>query len=87
MAKQIIMDRCIECDACLSECPNDGIAIVAEEYVIDPRFCTECAGMFAESRCVTVCPVDAIEDAFPREEEEVLISRAADLHPGLFPRD
>ena len=87
MAKQINPDRCIQCDACLSECPNDGITVVNEAYVIDPRLCTECAGMFAESRCVSVCPADAVEDAFPREEAEVLISRAADLHPSLFPRD
>ena len=87
MAKQINEDRCIQCDACLTECPNDGILVVDDVYRIEPGLCTECAGMFEKSRCVDVCPVDAVEDALPREEDEVLISRAADLHPGLFPRD
>lgn len=87
MAKQIDVDRCTACDACLSECPNDGISVTAGAYIIDPRLCTECAGMFAESRCVSVCPTDAVVDVYPREEDEVLISRAADLHPNLFPRD
>lgn len=87
MAKRINTERCIQCDACVTECPNDGITVADSQYVIDPRLCTECAGMFADSRCVEVCPADAVEDVYPREEAEVLISRAADLHPGLFPRD
>jgi len=86
MAKQINQNRCVQCNACLPECPNEGITVVNTIYVIDPRLCTECAGMYARSLCATVCPTDAVEQG-AREEPEILISRAADLHPGRFPRD
>lgn len=87
MAKLINMDRCIQCDACLPECPNEGIQVVNTVFIIDPRLCTECAGLHAESRCLTVCPTDAVEDAYPREEAEVLLSRAALLYPNGLPTD
>jgi ferredoxin len=86
MAKTINQDLCIQCDLCLNECPNEGIAVVEDQYIIDPRLCTECAGVYETSRCSDVCPVDAVEDG-PAEEAETLISRAADVSPQGFPRD
>ncbi|HEY3269199.1 MAG TPA: 4Fe-4S binding protein [Armatimonadota bacterium] len=87
MAKTINPDLCIQCEACVVECPNEGISMADDVMVIDPTKCTECAGMFETSQCAANCPVDAVEDAYPREEMEVLLSRAADLHPERFPRD
>jgi ferredoxin len=89
MAKIIIEDKCIQCGACIPVCPNDGIEEKDDGlYQIDPALCTECAGMFSDSQCVTVCPTDAIEDDPAHQEAaEVLIGRAADIHPGIFPRD
>lgn len=89
MAKIINEDTCIQCGACVSVCPNEGIIETDEGgYRIDPALCTECAGAFSESQCASVCPTDSIEDdPNHREEAEALISRAADIHPGAFPRD
>ena len=86
MAKQINQDRCIRCNACLPECPNEGITVINTIFIIDPRLCTECAGMYARSLCASVCPAGAVEQG-AREDAEVLLSRAADRHPGRFPRD
>ena len=56
----MITDRCINCDACEPECPNEAISLGAEIYEIDPAKCTECAGHYDQPQCVAVCPVDCI---------------------------
>lgn len=56
----LITDRCINCDLCEPECPNEAIALGAEIYVIDPARCTECVGHFDAPQCRAVCPVDCI---------------------------
>lgn len=88
MAKRINQEMCIQCAACLAECPNGGIEEIDAVYMIDPKLCTECAGFYGVSRCLEVCPVDAVEDDPDHQEEaEILINRAANLHPGYFPAD
>ena len=56
----MITDRCINCDVCEPECPNEAISLGAEIYEIDPAKCTECAGHYDQPQCVAVCPVDCI---------------------------
>lgn len=56
----MITDRCINCDVCEPECPNQAIALGAEIYEIDPAKCTECVGHYDAPQCVKVCPVDCI---------------------------
>ena len=56
----MISDRCINCDLCEPECPNQAISLGAEIYEIDPDKCTECAGHYDAPQCVKVCPVDCI---------------------------
>ena len=56
----LITDRCINCDVCEPECPNDAISIGVEIYQIDPARCTECVGHYDVPQCVRVCPVDCI---------------------------
>ena len=56
----MITDRCINCDVCEPECPNDAISLGIEIYEIDPAKCTECVGHYATPQCVQVCPVDCI---------------------------
>lgn len=62
MAKRINQDLCIQCAACLAECPNGGIAEVEAVYMINPRLCRNCIGFTGDSRCEEVCPVFAVEE-------------------------
>lgn len=55
-----ITDRCINCDLCEPECPNQAITLGHEIYEIDPARCTECVGHYEVPQCVAVCPVNCI---------------------------
>jgi len=55
-----ITDTCINCDACIAECPNDAIAEGSTIYKINSDRCTECVGHFDEPQCMSVCPVECI---------------------------
>jgi len=52
-----ITEECINCGACIDECPVEAISEGDEISVIDPKLCTDCGA------CVEVCPVDAIVEA------------------------
>ena len=56
----MINEECINCNACVDECPNDAISEGETVYVINPDLCTECVGFHDEPQCKTVCPVDPI---------------------------
>jgi NAD-dependent dihydropyrimidine dehydrogenase PreA subunit len=77
-----ITDTCINCGACLPECPNEAISEGDELYVIDPERCTECVGFHDHEACQAVCPVECcLPDPNRMETEEVLYARAKSLHP------
>ena len=69
----MITDRCINCDLCEPECPNEAIFMGEEIYQIRPERCTECVGHYDTPQCVEVCPVPCIplDPAWP-ETKEVL---------------
>jgi ferredoxin len=75
----MITDDCIGCDVCVPECPNEAIAAGDEIYVIDGDRCSECVGHHEASRCVDVCPVDAVISDPKRVEtrEQLLAKKAA----------
>lgn len=52
-----IMEDCISCGACASECPTAAISEGPERYVIDPDACIDCGA------CEPVCPVSTIVEA------------------------
>jgi len=53
----IINDECINCGACVGECPVNCIAEGDGKHVIDEGTCVDCGS------CAAVCPVDAIQQA------------------------
>jgi ferredoxin len=55
-----ITDECINCHACVQECPNKAIYFGTQHYIIDPEKCNECVGHFDEPQCLEVCPVECI---------------------------
>ena len=78
----IITKRCINCDMCEPECPNEAISMGAEIYQIDPMRCTECVGHYETPTCQLVCPIDntiAIDPAWV-ESNEQLWDKFVQLH-------
>jgi len=59
MAHRILED-CINCGACVPECPTNSISEGDPVYVIDESTCVDCKGYYDEPQCVSVCPVDCI---------------------------
>ena len=48
-----INDSCINCGACLEECPTEAISAGDDKHVIDAEKCIDCGA------CAGACPVDA----------------------------
>jgi ferredoxin len=55
----LINDECINCSACVDECPRGAIYEADPHFLIDAAKCTECEEE-GESKCKVVCPVDCI---------------------------
>jgi ferredoxin len=76
-----ITDECISCGACEPECPNQAITEGDSIYQIDPDKCTECVGAHDSSKCVEVCPVDAVKlDEEHKATKEELQAKYDKMH-------
>jgi ferredoxin len=53
MAYSIDKEKCINCGACIGECPTEAISAEETTHVIDPEKCIDCGA------CAGVCPVEA----------------------------
>lgn len=65
----LLEGRCIACgERCLSACPVDGAIVMDEEGapIIDPSKCIGC------TKCVKICPAEALEMYFTPEEQKIL---------------
>ena len=82
-----ITDDCLNCFACISDCPNEAISEGAVIHVIDSSLCTECVGSYESPRCIKVCPADTAIEWDPErvETRETLLARWEKLHPGETP--
>ena len=49
----VISDECINCGACIEDCPVEAITAGDEKPSIDPDTCIDCGA------CAENCPVDA----------------------------
>lgn len=77
-----ILDKCINCGACVAECPNEAITRGRDVYEINPDRCTECVGFHSAEACQAICPVECcLPDPDRRETEGELLARAQLLHP------
>ncbi|AIA72094.1 MULTISPECIES: YfhL family 4Fe-4S dicluster ferredoxin [Pectobacterium] len=54
----LITHKCINCDMCEPECPNQAISMGMDIYEIDTTLCTECVGHYDTPTCQKVCPID-----------------------------
>lgn len=78
----LITRKCINCDMCEPECPNEAISMGAEIYQIDPMRCTECIGHYETPTCQLVCPIDKTISIDPDwvETNEQLWDKFVQLH-------
>lgn len=62
----LITEECINCDACLLECPvaailddsNEKNPHNSERYYVKPESCVECVGHADMPRCAEACPTE-----------------------------
>ncbi len=78
----IITHRCINCDMCEPECPNQAISLGTDIYHIDTQRCTECVGHYEAPTCQRVCPINhtIIHDEQHRETQDQLWEKFVMLH-------
>lgn len=79
----LITKRCINCDMCEPECPNEAISMGDEYYHINSGRCTECIGHYDAPTCQQVCPIDntIITDPERTESPDRLWEKFVQLHP------
>jgi len=78
----LITKRCINCDMCEPECPNQAISMGDVFYEIDAERCTQCIGHYETPTCQQVCPIAGtiISDPLHQETEEQLWDKFVLLH-------
>lgn len=78
----LITQRCINCDMCEPECPNEAISLGDEYYEIDSKRCTECIGHYQNPTCQQVCPIPGtiLSDPACCETEDALWEKFVLLH-------
>ncbi|MDR5612542.1 MAG: YfhL family 4Fe-4S dicluster ferredoxin [Arsenophonus sp.] len=78
----LITQRCINCDMCEPECPNEAISMGEQFYQINPNLCSECIGHYDKPTCQSVCPINntILKDPDNPETEEQLWDKFVLLH-------
>ena len=76
-----ITDTCINCGACIDECPVEAIVDDSENptgeeiHYVNPDKCVECVGYYDEPACAAACPTegciqwDDVVDGLPAAED------------------
>ena len=60
-----IIDRCVCCHTCATNCPVEAITFHGSQYWIDPEVCISCG------TCAELCPQSIIEDQAAEKVEPV----------------
>ena len=78
----LITKKCINCDMCEPECPNEAISMGDSIYEINSDRCTECVGHYDTPTCQKVCPIPntILKDPAHIESEEQLWDKFVLLH-------
>ena len=77
----LINKKCINCDMCDPECPNEAISMGDNIYEINPDLCTECKGHYDIPTCQSVCPINncVVSDPNNIETDEELLEKFVKL--------
>ncbi|GLR74794.1 YfhL family 4Fe-4S dicluster ferredoxin [Aliivibrio sifiae] len=77
----LINKKCINCDMCEPECPNEAISMGDNIYEINPDLCTECKGHYDIPTCQSVCPINncVVSDPNNIETDEELLEKFVKL--------
>ena len=77
----LINKKCINCDMCDPECPNEAITMGDKIYEINPDLCTECKGHYEVPTCQSVCPINncVISDPNNIETDDQLLEKFVKL--------
>ncbi|OCH24056.1 YfhL family 4Fe-4S dicluster ferredoxin [Aliivibrio sp. 1S128] len=77
----LINKKCINCDMCEPECPNEAISMGDNTYEINPDLCTECKGHYDIPTCQSVCPINncVISDPNNVETDDQLLEKFVKL--------
>ncbi|OCH13013.1 ferredoxin [Aliivibrio sp. 1S165] len=77
----LINKKCINCDMCEPECPNEAISMGDNIYEINPDLCTECKGHYDIPTCQSVCPINncVISDPNNVETDDQLLEKFVTL--------
>lgn len=78
----LITKKCINCDMCEPECPNEAISMGEHFYEINSDRCTECVGHYDTPTCQKVCPIPntIVNDPAHTEDQEQLWDKFVLLH-------
>ena len=78
----LITKKCINCDMCEPECPNEAISMGDSIYEINSDKCTECVGHYDTPTCQKVCPIPntILKDPAHVETEEQLWDKFVLMH-------
>ncbi len=77
VAPKVAAKVCIGCGICPRSCAHDAIVITGGKAIIDPQKCVGC------SRCITVCPVTAINIQW-NEASELVMRKMAEYTKGAL---
>ena len=77
VAPVVASKDCIGCGICPRSCAHDAIVITGGKALIDPQKCTGC------SRCITVCPVKAINIQW-NEAADLVMRKMAEYAKGAL---
>jgi ferredoxin len=53
-----ITNKCVSCEACLSQCPTGAIEQINGKFSINPNLCNDCVGFYGVPQCTAGCPTN-----------------------------